>query len=148
MQLYKCAYFSIKELVSPIVYNKWGEQAWMFFNHDVLQDLDMIRQTWGSSIIINNWATGGNLKQCGLRSNMDDMVKEKTSKGILYLSSHALACGFDLHAGNGLNNKLWSHCYQQILHKKLKAFKRLEDLKLTNGWVHIDAFQASQIVFN
>lgn len=142
--IYKCEHFGIKELVSPIVYNKWGEQAWMFFNPLVLEDLDTIRETWGSSIIINNWATGGNLKQCGLRSNMDDMVKAKKT---LYLSAHCLACGFDLHAGNGLNNKLWSHCYQLILHKKLKTFKRLEDLKLTTGWVHIDSFQSNQIIF-
>ena len=145
--MYKCIYFGIKELVSPIVYNKWGEQAWMFFSPDTLQDLDLIRQTWGSSIIINNWASGDNLKQCGLRSNLDDIVKEKTQKGCLYLSAHTMACGFDLHAGNGLNNKLWSHCYQLILHKKLKYFRRLEDLKLTPGWVHIDGFASDKIVF-
>ena len=145
--VYKCAYFGIKELVSPVVYNKWGEQAWMFFNPLVLEDLDTIRETWGSSIIINNWATGGNLKQCGLRSNMDDMVIDKTFKGKLYLSSHCLGCGFDLHAGNGLNNKLWQHCYDLILHKKLKTFRRLENLKLTKGWVHIDTYQTDIIVF-
>ena len=85
--MYKCQYFSIKELVSPIVYQKWGEQSWMFFNPDILQDLDTIRETWGSSIVINNWASGGNLKQCGLRSNMDELVKSKKS---LYLSAHCL----------------------------------------------------------
>lgn len=143
--IYKCAHFGIKELVSPIVYQQWGEQAWMFFNPDVLQDLDMIRQTWGGSIIINNWAKGGTLKQCGLRSNMDEIVKEKKT---LYLSAHCLACGFDLHAGNGLNNKLWSHCYELILHKKLKAFKRLEDKALTPNWTHIDSFQTNQIIFS
>ena len=116
----------------------------MFFDENVLRDLDLIRQTWGSSIIINNWARGGNLKQCGLRSNMDEIVKTKNA---LYLSSHCMGKGFDLHAGNGLNNKLWSHCYQLILHKKLKTFSRLEDLKLTNGWVHIDTFQTENIVF-
>ena len=73
--MYKCQYFGIKELVSPIVYNKWKEQAWMFFDENVLQDLDTIRKTYGNPIIINNWANG--LKQCGLRSNMDEMVKSK-----------------------------------------------------------------------
>ena len=55
---YRCIYFGIKELVSPIVYDKWKEQAWMFFDENVLQDLDKIRETYGSPIIINNWANG------------------------------------------------------------------------------------------
>lgn len=143
--MYKCKYFKIQELVSPIVYNKWGEMAWMFFNPEVLQDLDTIRETYRNEIIINNWARGGSLKQCGLRSNMDDMVKAKKT---LYLSAHCLACGFDLHASNGNNKSLWQHCYNLILNKKLKMFKRLENLKDTPTWTHCDAFQTnSGIIF-
>ena len=52
--MYKCQYFGIKELVSPIVYDKWKEQAWMFFSADALKDLDLIRETYGHPIIINN----------------------------------------------------------------------------------------------
>ena len=140
--MYKCTYFGIKELVSPIVYDKWKEQAWMFFDENVLQDLDKIRETYGSPIIINNWAKG--LKQCGLRSNMDEMVK---SKKTLYLSAHTMGKGFDLHCFYGHNNKLWQHCYNLIKSKKLKTFKRLEDIKNTNGWTHTDTFQSDNIVF-
>lgn len=141
--IYRCAYFGIRELVSPIVYDKWKEQAWMFFDESVLRELDLIRQTWGSSIIINNWDRG--LKQCGLRSNMDEMVKTKKT---LYLSAHCMGKGFDLHAGNGLNEKLWMHCYNLITKKQLKTFKRLEDFKITPSWVHIDTYQTNNIVFN
>ena len=140
--MYKCQHFGIKELVSPIVYNKWKEQAWMFFDENVLRDLDTIRETYGSPIIINNWANG--LKQCGLRSNMDEMVKNKKT---LYLSAHTMGKGFDLHCFYGHNNKLWQHCYNLIKSKKLKAFKRLENIKNTNGWAHIDTFQSDNIVF-
>ena len=140
--MYKCQYFGIKELVSPIVYDKWKEQAWMFFDENVLQDLDKIRETYGSPIIINNWANG--LKQCGLRSNMDELVK---SKKTLYLSAHIRGTAFDLHCFYGHNNKLWQHCYNRIKSKKLQAFKRLENIKNTNGWIHTDAFQSDNIVF-
>ena len=133
---YRCIHFSIKELVSPIVYNKWGEQAWMFFDKTVLQDLDTIRETYGHPIIINNWAGCGTLKQCGLRSNMDDLVK---SKKTLYLSAHIRGTAFDLHCAYGHNNKLWQHCYNLIKSKKLKAFNGLEDYKKTNGWVHVQS---------
>lgn len=142
MVMYKCEHFGIKELVSPIVYDKWGEQSWMFFSADTLKDLDYIRKTYGHPIIINNWNTG--LKQCGLRSNMDELVK---SKKTLYLSAHTMGKGFDLHCFYGHNNKLWQHCYSLILCGKLKTFKRLENIKDTNGWVHIDCFQSDKIVF-
>ena len=132
--MYKCEHFGIKELVSPIVYDKWGEQAWMFFDTQVLKGLDLIRETYGHPIIINNWANG--LKQCGLRSNMDELVK---SKKTLYLSAHTMGKGFDLHCFYGHNNKLWQHCYSLILCGKLKTFKRLENIKDTNGWVHIQS---------
>lgn len=134
MVMYKCQYFDIKELVSPIVYDKWGEQAWMFFSADTLKDLDLIRETYGHPIIINNWANG--LKQCGLRSNMDELVKNKKT---LYLSAHTMGKGFDLHCFYGHNNKLWQHCYNLIKSKKLKTFNGLEDYKKTNGWVHIQS---------
>ena len=140
--VYRCTHFSIKELVSPIVYDKWKEQAWMFFDETVLQDLDTIRETYGHPIIINNWANG--LKQCGLRSNMDEIVK---SKKTLYLSAHTMGKGFDLHCAYGHNNKLWQHSYNLIKSKKLKAFKRLENIKNTNGWSHLDCFQSDNIVF-
>ena len=133
---YRCIHFSIKELVSPIVYDKWKEQAWMFFDKTVLQDLDTIRETYGHPIIINNWASGGTLKQCGLRSNMDDLVKNKKT---LYLSAHIRGTAFDLHCAYGHNNKLWQHCYNLIKSKKLKAFNGLEDYKKTNGWVHVQS---------
>lgn len=142
--MYKCTYYTIKELVSPVVYNQWGDRAWMFFDEDVLRDLDTIRETYRSEIIINNWARGGNLKQCGLRSNMDEMVKNKKT---LYLSAHCLAKGFDLHCKYGHNQKLWQHVYNLILNKKLKKFKRLENLKATPTWTHCDTFQADSIVF-
>lgn len=140
--MYRCVFFSIKELVSPIVYDKWGERAWMFFDEQVLKDLDYIRETYKSPIIINNW--NNNLKQCGLRSNMDEMVKNKKT---LYLSAHCLSKGFDLHCQYGHNNKLWQHCYNLILNGKLKAFKRLENIKDTPTWTHIDSFQSNTIIF-
>lgn len=143
--MYKCKYFSIQELVSPIVYNKWGQQAWMFFDEDVLKELDYIRETFGAPIIINNWYKGGNLKQCGLRSNMDDLVK---SKKTLYLSAHIMGKAFDLHNGYGNHRKLYDHIYHLIKTGKLKKFKRLENFTNTFTWVHVDTYNSDVMVFN
>lgn len=145
--MYRNQYFGIKELVSPIVYDKWGQNSWMFFNEEILRELDLIRETYYSPIIINNWSSGGNLKQCGLRSNLDEIVKGKTNKNQLYLSAHTMACGFDLHCKYGHNDKLFNHVYNLIKNKKLKQFKRLENFENTKTWVHTDCFQTSSIIF-
>ena len=142
--MYKCQYFSIQELVSPVVYNKWGQQAWMFFDEDVLRELDLIRDNLGAPIIINNWHKGGNLKQCGLRSNMDELVKNKKT---LYLSAHIMGKAFDLHNGFGNHRKLYNVIYDLIKKGKLKKFKRLENFNNTITWVHCDCFQSDVIVF-
>jgi hypothetical protein len=146
--MYKCKYFGIKELVSPIVYNKWGEQAWMFFKESTLKGLDLFREAYNSPIIINNWASGGSLKQCGLRSNLDDIVLEKTRKNGLYLSAHCLAKGFDLHCKYGHNSKLWSSCLNLIKSKKAGDFMRIEAIEITPGWVHVDELQADNPIFS
>lgn len=142
--MYKCQYFSIQELVSPIVYTVWQQKAWMFFDEDILKELDYIRETFGAPIVINNWAKGGNLKQCGLRSNKDDIVKNKKT---LYLSGHILSKAFDLHSGYGNHRKLYDHCYDLIKKGKLKKFQRLENFDNTITWVHIDALRSDSIVF-
>lgn len=139
--MYICVHFNIKELVSQAVYNfykpKYGEKfIWKFFDTQVLKDLDYIRDKWGREIIINNWSTGGSLHQCGLRSNIDPLVKSKSTP---YLSGHSLAKGFDLHDCRGQNSKLYDLVCNLIKKKELKAFKRVENIKFTNGWVHVDA---------
>ena len=142
--MYTCQYFNIKELVSPIVYKVWGEKAWMFFDEDVLKELDYIRETFGAPIIINNWASGGTLEQCGLRSNKDKIVMNKKT---LYLSFHTMGKAFDLHAGNGNHRKLYDLCCDLIKKGKLKKFKRLENFNSTYTWVHIDCANTDFTIF-
>lgn len=145
--MYKCEFFGIRELVSPVVYNKWKEQAWMFFDEEVLKELDLIRQTFGAPIIINNWYNKGALKQCGLRSNLDEIPKTNTLKNQLYLSLHTMSKAFDLHSAFGNHQKLYNLCYEMIKKKKLKRFKRLENFNSTLTWVHIDCANVDIIEF-
>lgn len=142
--MYKCKYFKIQELVSPKVYNKFGDFAWAFFQEDILRDLDAIREVWDSPIIINNWSFGGNLYQCGLRCNIDNIVRQKSYP---YCSAHIMGKAFDLHSND--NFKLFNLCLKLIETKKLSAFKRLENRKITQDcWVHIDSFQSDNIFFD
>ena len=143
--MYKCKYFQIRELVSPIVYNKWREQAWMFFDEGVLKELDLIRERFGTPIVINNWANNGSLRQCGLRSNLDQIPKTKTLQNQLYLSGHCAGKAFDLHASN--NRRLYDLILSMIKQKELKYFRRLENFTSTYTWVHVDTYDSGQIEF-
>lgn len=151
--MYKCKYFSIKELVSPAVYNKYGDFAWRFFDEQTLKDLDTIRKEYNSSIIINDWVWGGQFKESGLRSNADSIVKTKTEP---YLSGHVLAKAFDLKDSKVLshnmswqkkletNKKLYSLVWGLMKQGKLKSFQRMEHIRHTATWVHVDALRAGK----
>lgn len=140
----KCRYFGIKELVSRFVWEKFGEQAWMFFNPDIKDDLDTIREANGAGIIINNWASGGSLSQCGLRCNLDPLVISKTT---VYCSAHTMGKGFDLHDSLGRHSRLYNIVLDLIKRKKLKTIRRVEDFKYTPTWVHVDEFESDSPVF-
>lgn len=141
--IYKCRYFKLQELVSPLVFDKYGAFAWSFFDENILRDLDKIREKFGSALTINTWLFGGGTTQCGFRSNMDKMVKEKTG---LYCSAHTMGKAFDLHAYDSV--KLFYLIKDMIERGELLAVKRLESRSNTHdGWVHIDSFQTENIIF-
>lgn len=137
----KSKYFKAHELASKLVYTRFGENVYQFFSPDVLSDLDTIRETYGAPITINDWFWGGQYSESGLRSNRDSIVRSKTT---LYLSAHCLGCGFDLKDKTNIranNQKLYNHVCNLIRQKKLKVFRRVENIQKTPTWVHVDAFQ-------
>ncbi len=140
--MYKCRHFGIKELVSKQVYEYftklYGESfCWRFFSEQELRDLDTIRDYHGQEIIINNWASGGSFSQCGLRSNVDPLVKSKTTP---YCSGHTLGKAFDLHSSDC--HKLYKDVDYLMKNGKLKALKRIESPVSTKyGWCHVDSLQ-------
>ena len=136
--MYKCKHFDIKELVSKAVYYKFGEFAWCFFDEDILKDLDIIRESWGSPLTINNWHSGGQYNESGLRSNVDSIVKNKIAP---YLSGHVLAKAFDIKPQNKKSKEFHTFLWNFLKTGKLKAFKRLENGQLTPDWIHIDALR-------
>ncbi len=138
--MYKCKKFKIQELVSNQVFKRYGaEFCWKFFDEDILIDLDTIREFHGESITINDWSWGGSLQQCGLRCNLDPMVKGKST---IYCSAHCMGKAFDLHSKN--NKKLYQDIQTLFKQGKLRVIKRLESSVSTKfQWVHVDSFQTA-----
>jgi hypothetical protein len=141
--MYKCKYFKVQELVSPQVYQRYGEFCWKFFSDLIKIDLDTIRNYHGHQITINDWVFGGkNYTQCGYRSNLEPMVKAKKT---LYCSAHCMAKAFDLHSLYS-NYKLYKDIEYLKTNGMLKAVRRIESRQSTkDGWVHIDEFDTDFI---
>ena len=133
--MYKCKYYKLQELVPPDVYQKFGDFAWRFFGENELKDIDTIREYHGP-ITINNWHIGGNLRNCGLRTNLYEKNK-------LYCSAHLMGKAFDLHSSN--IKKLYSDINILFAGGKLKAIKRIESPLTTKyNWCHVESFRTDK----
>ncbi len=64
--MYKCNHFKIYELVTPEMYNKWGEKCWQLFDERILITLDALRERFGSCVV-NDWKWGGRFDDSGFR---------------------------------------------------------------------------------
>lgn len=129
----KAKHFKVKELVSEIVYNKYGEGAWAFLDIRLIETLDQLREFFGKPMYVNNWYNGGGNSQRGLRCNMDPLVKNKNRP---YLSQHCLGTAVDFNV-KGMTSK---EVCKAILDNqdKFPHIKRMEHWDNTPSWTHID----------
>ena len=118
-------YFKAQELVAPEYFAIWGDDAFNLFDPHTLRMLDAIRRDFGEPITINNYHTGGNYKESGLRT-------PTTSTGAKR-SRHKKAIAFDLKAKNLEVLKDFI-----ALHSKSYFISRVEDYAFTKTWVHIE----------
>lgn len=126
-------YFGIQELVGKRTFKKYGERAWRFLDYRALYALLIVREGLDRSITVNDWKWGGKRQQRGLRTIVQQMIKNFFYKDKLYLSAHLFAKAFDFDV-EGMSAK--SVRFWIISHQELFPFKiRLEDLVT---WVHLD----------
>ena len=137
-------YFKIQELVSENVYKKYGEKSWEFIDYRLIKVLDLLREHFNKPIIVNNWLWGGNLQQRGLRANKDELVANKKD---YYISQHCLGKAVDFNV-KGLSAQ---EVYDEILRniEKFYLISRIENIKDTPTWVHIDVANVDKFkIFN
>jgi hypothetical protein len=120
----KCEYFNIKELVPEHIYNKYKEKAWQFFDINVLITLDALRRRFGP-LIVNNWASGGEFSERGLRS-LD-------YGGIFNRSLHKHGKAIDLHS-----NKYTAEEMRSYIIDNPKEFEHIKCLEMGVNWLHFD----------
>ena len=131
-------YFSIKEFVSPKVYKKHGELSWQFIDIRLLHTMLIIRVLIDKPITINNWHSGGNFKQRGLRSNLGYIFLSKFKKGIMYLSGHVLgkAVDFDVKGMTANEVRRWLVSIENELPYKIRLENKMRGKYIS--WIHLD----------
>jgi len=140
--MYRCKHFLIQELVSEAVFNKYGSFAWNFFDPRLLETMDFICELFGSSakITINNWLTEKNPKyifdERGLRENTCPMMRDKTKKGLIYLSGHPLGKAFDFDV-EGYSAEETRQVIIKSKHKLPYPIRLEKDVT----WVHLDIYE-------
>lgn len=134
----KAKHFTIKELVCPHVYQKYGEQAWMFLDSRLILNLDTIRERLNRPIMVNT----GSLTQRGFRCPKCKIVKDKFEAGELYLSAHTMgkAVDFTVQGMEAEEVRLWLAKNGHLLPYPIR-------LESGVSWVHMDIFETEQHVY-
>ena len=124
--------FSVKELVCDHTYAKFGDNSWQVLKTELIATLVALRfDIFKRPMIINSYASG--YTQRGNRCNMCKLVKDKTLKGVVYLSAHIFGAAFDISI-KGLSGE---DMRQMIISSsdKLPCNIRMEG---GVSWLHID----------
>lgn len=130
-------YFSIKELVSKAVFDKWGERSWQFLDEKMLETLLVIRRDiLAVGLVCNDWSFGGKSQQRGLRENTSQIVAQKTRSGQIYISPHILGKAFDL-----VSSKMSAEEMRRQIASKAYLLPypiRVESGSSAPTWLHVD----------
>ena len=136
----KSKYFKIQELVCPDVYKKYGEQAWMFIDPELIETLDIIREKiLCKPMVINNWSAGGSYTQRGLRCNLCPLAKDKTIAGRLYLSAHNFGKAVDATV-----QEMSAEEARKLIVKNQILLPYPIRLEEGVSWLHLDVYNADK----
>lgn len=132
-------YFHIKELIGRSTYKKYGESSWKFLDIRLLETLLILREKLGKKIFINNWHRGGKFSQRGLRTNVQQIFRNKFLKNVLYISAHVLgkAVDFDVEGMTAEQVRDWIKINQHLFPYKIR-------LEADVTWVHLDIISESE----
>lgn len=126
-------YFNIREIVCPHVYEKFKNNSWQFISTELLHTLYILRtKIINAPMIVNNWSSKGSYSQRGLRCNLCNLVK---SKSTVYVSAHCLGKAVDFTVPDKSAEEV-----RRIIKSNIDKFEYPIRLEEGTSWVHIDCY--------
>ena len=123
-------HFTIQEFVYPELYNQWGDKSIYFLDQRIVNVAEFIREKINKPITINNWHTGGQYKESGLRSL-------NTSTGGA-LSQHKFGRAADLKVQGMTPAQVLQFIKDNWAELHALGLTTVEDIAMTPTWLHID----------
>jgi len=88
-----------------------------------------LRDTLGKSVTINNWATGGQYKESGLRSLATTTGAKK--------SAHKEGKAIDIKVAGMTAKEVFDFCLSKQIELYAMGIREIEDNKYTPTWTHL-----------
>lgn len=131
-------YFKTQELVGEETYKKLGKDSWQVFDKETLHCLLIMRYSIGKPFTVNTWHNGGIYDERGFRSNIQEIVKDKTEKNTLYLSGHPIGKAFDFTVKDMEAEAVrdWIEAFKNLFPCKIRLEWRKDGVPIS--WVHFD----------
>lgn len=123
--------FTVEELVDKRTLKTYGQKAIWFIDERLIAGIFFLRQYYDAPMIINNWNSGGNFSQRGLRMSWSS-VNWKDSQ-------HGKGRAVDFNVVGLTSDKqaqMLIDDWEEIA--KNTFFTTIENPDFTKGWTHLD----------
>lgn len=147
--------FYLDEFVDPETYFKQADNGLSKIDNRLFKIAQLLREKYGKSININNWWAYyvSNIDKKSIDEIISDILKSRTLSKWSGLRTDSCTIGAKLSAhklGKGIDPKGNQVALMQVVRDNAKAFydlglRRLEDIKITKGWLHMDTNERNTI---
>lgn len=127
-------YFKLSELVCPHCIKSFGNNAWQFLSTELLSTIYILRTKVVNKPMIVNTASGS-LTQRGLRCNICQLCRNKTSKNRIYMSAHNLGKAIDFTV-----NGVPAEQIRDMIRSNINEFEYPIRIEKDVNWVHVDTY--------
>ncbi len=130
-------HFLIQELVNPETFAEHKDDSLDLIDHKLIDILEFIRVDTGLPITVNNWHTGGQYKESGLRD-------PNTKTGALK-SAHKLGKAVDPKIKNWTGKEWYEYVKKNSKKLYQLGLRRIEDRKIATTWCHMDTKEHGEL---
>lgn len=122
--------FELTEFICPEVYAKFGSSSIWFLDHRIVDVVQYIRDQLNKKVVINDWHTGGEHKESGLRS-FDTPTGGK-------MSQHKFGRAADIKVEGMYPFQVLQFIKDHWAQLHALGLTTIEDITKTPTWNHLD----------